>query len=362
MGIAFRYVSRELLAVFFVTAVVLLVIALGGRFMGYLQDAALGKHSADALLKIMALRVPGVSAADVAVLVLHRARADRCASVRGSGNDGARDERQFAAAGDGVDRRQRARRCVGRRRICRRRSRRMRLGALERFLLSERVEREFETMTPGVFHTLQRRRACDVFGSRRRPTSGNCRACSSLRKWQGHSVTIWAQRGTQYIDAITGSRFMLLARRSTLRRRDRPDAVSCGQVRNAESADRTTRSGRLPTSKSTRSRRANCGATIRVRRRNCIGGLRLPLMTLIAVPIGFVLGARAAARRSVCADRAGGACVPRRITSLLLVNRNALAERTFVERRRHVAGARGVCGRRRTVAAAPESTARGLMR
>ncbi len=58
MGIAFRYVSRELLAVFLVTALVLLVIALGGRFMGYLQDAALGKHSADALLKIMALRVP----------------------------------------------------------------------------------------------------------------------------------------------------------------------------------------------------------------------------------------------------------------------------------------------------------------
>ena len=58
MGIAFRYVSRELLAIFLVTAVVLLVIALGGRFMGYLQDAALGKHSADALLKIMALRVP----------------------------------------------------------------------------------------------------------------------------------------------------------------------------------------------------------------------------------------------------------------------------------------------------------------
>ncbi len=26
----------------------------------------------------------------------------------------------------------------------------------------------------------------------------------------GHSVTIWAQRGSQYVDAITGSRFMLL--------------------------------------------------------------------------------------------------------------------------------------------------------
>ena len=44
---------------FFVTALVLLVIALGGRFMGYLQDAAVGKHSADALLRIIALRVPG---------------------------------------------------------------------------------------------------------------------------------------------------------------------------------------------------------------------------------------------------------------------------------------------------------------
>ena len=96
MGIAFRYVSRELLAVFLVTALVLLVIALGGRFMG-------------------------VSAADVAVLVLHRARSHRRALVCGSGNVGARHQRQLAVASADVDLRQRDRRRVDRRLSIRRR-------------------------------------------------------------------------------------------------------------------------------------------------------------------------------------------------------------------------------------------------
>jgi len=36
----------------------LLAVALGGRFIGYLEDAALGRYSAEALLQLIMLRVP----------------------------------------------------------------------------------------------------------------------------------------------------------------------------------------------------------------------------------------------------------------------------------------------------------------
>ena len=54
-----RYINRELLAVFAVTTLVLLVVAVGGRFIGYLQDAAAGKYAAEGLIEILRLRMPG---------------------------------------------------------------------------------------------------------------------------------------------------------------------------------------------------------------------------------------------------------------------------------------------------------------
>ena len=58
MIVAFRYVGRELVLVFAVALVTVLLVALGGRFIGYLQDAALGRYSADALFTLIALRLP----------------------------------------------------------------------------------------------------------------------------------------------------------------------------------------------------------------------------------------------------------------------------------------------------------------
>ena len=53
-----RYAFRELLGVFVVVGLVLLLIGLGGRFIGYLQDAALGKYAADVLFTLMVYRLP----------------------------------------------------------------------------------------------------------------------------------------------------------------------------------------------------------------------------------------------------------------------------------------------------------------
>ncbi len=57
--VAARYINRELLSVFAVTTLVLLVVAVGGRFIGYLQDAAAGKYAAEGLVHILRLRMPG---------------------------------------------------------------------------------------------------------------------------------------------------------------------------------------------------------------------------------------------------------------------------------------------------------------
>ena len=58
MSIASRYLNREIIATSVVVLIILLVVAVGGRFVGYLQQAALGKYSADALWLLVGLRMP----------------------------------------------------------------------------------------------------------------------------------------------------------------------------------------------------------------------------------------------------------------------------------------------------------------
>lgn len=58
MAVAFRYVARELLLVFGAVFALLLAVGLGGRFIGFLQEAAGGRFAASALWQLLALRVP----------------------------------------------------------------------------------------------------------------------------------------------------------------------------------------------------------------------------------------------------------------------------------------------------------------
>lgn len=59
MAVAARYINRELLLVLVAVTAVLLTVTIGGRFISYLQDAALGKFAADSILTILYLRLPG---------------------------------------------------------------------------------------------------------------------------------------------------------------------------------------------------------------------------------------------------------------------------------------------------------------
>ncbi len=58
VGIAPRYCLRELVAVFAVVFFVLMLISLGSRFTGYLQDAAAGELAPEVLWLVLALKMP----------------------------------------------------------------------------------------------------------------------------------------------------------------------------------------------------------------------------------------------------------------------------------------------------------------
>ena len=58
MAVGFRYVARELLLVFLAVFALLLAVGLGGRFIGFLQEAAAGRFAAEALWRLLALRMP----------------------------------------------------------------------------------------------------------------------------------------------------------------------------------------------------------------------------------------------------------------------------------------------------------------
>lgn len=57
--ILFRYFSREILSTMFMVAAIVLVISVGWRFSGYLNEAAAGLMSKEILFALMAFRLPG---------------------------------------------------------------------------------------------------------------------------------------------------------------------------------------------------------------------------------------------------------------------------------------------------------------
>ena len=207
--VAARYINRELLSVFAVTTLVLLVVAVGGRFIGYLQDAAAGKYAAEGLIHILRLRMPGFLqlllpfAFYIAVLLtFSRLHADREIAVLQCG--GSSPEKllkwiavplatmvaltawlslQVTPASNAA------------------------LGAL---LTEQRARTAFEAVNPGLFNVFDRDSRViyaesvsedrgtlsDVFISDYRP---------------GQPVaTVWAREGRQYLDEGTGSRFLVL--------------------------------------------------------------------------------------------------------------------------------------------------------
>lgn len=209
MVVAARYVNKELLQVFGMVMLILLVVAVGGRFIGFLQDAALGKYSADVLFSIMALRLPGYlqlllpfSYYIALLLTLGRLFADQeMVILQGGGVSPGRLLRWLAlptlviaglvawlalevTPNSHAD--------------------------LAAFVLEQRLNQNFTSVAPGTFHSYSGGNRVtyseDVSEDRRELN----RVFIAEKKKDGGDVTVWAEKGSQYVDRDTGSRFLVL--------------------------------------------------------------------------------------------------------------------------------------------------------
>jgi len=208
MGVAARYVNKELAAVFTVVVLVLLLVALGGRFVGYLQDAASGKLSGESLWLLVALRLPEFlllllpfGSFLAVLLTLGRLYADQEMSILHGGGVGVPQLLRwllvpmiavFLLTG-----------YIG-----------LKLapdnqGRLAEYLTGDRVRADFGAMVPGVFHSTEGGRRVTYTDS----VSGERQWLENVfmaERGDRRDVTVWAERGTQYLDPDTGSRFLLL--------------------------------------------------------------------------------------------------------------------------------------------------------
>jgi lipopolysaccharide export system permease protein len=204
-----RHINRELLQVFLVTVLVLLVVAVGGRFIGYLQEAAAGRFAADALFGIIALRLPEFTQLLFPfalffslLLTVSRLFADQEMTVLLSG--GATPARLMGwllppilvITG-----------AVGALSLSITPSA---LVSLESKLVEQRNRRDFQAVSPGVFI---------VSGQNHRVTYAERMSDDQQTLYNVFiseypdnepGVSIWAKRGEQYMDDETRSRFLLL--------------------------------------------------------------------------------------------------------------------------------------------------------
>ena len=206
---AAKYINRELLATFVVTLLVLFAVAVGGRFIGYLQDAAVGKYAADGLLTILGLRLPGFLqligpfAFYIALLLtLGRMHAEQeMAALQSCGVGigrllGWTSVPMVLLAGAVAY---------------------LSLGltpannaALDRFLMEQKVKAGFDRLQPGLFQVSNGGRRVTYAES----LSEDRRTLNDLFISEygdrGGAATIWAKHGEQYVDEDTGSRFLVL--------------------------------------------------------------------------------------------------------------------------------------------------------
>ena len=210
MVVAFRHVNRELAGVFVVVFLTLIVIALGGRFIGYLQEAALGRYSADALWLLAGLRLPEFAQL-TAPFALILAVLMSCGRLHAEGefaaltSAGASPLRilSWLAAGiltvaAGVASLALAVTPAATR-------------AASELLSEQQSTLLLPSIPPGVFVSSDHGRRV-TYAEDVDPEGGRLlRVFMSEHQGLDFS-TMWAEAGSQYVDAETGSRFLLLER------------------------------------------------------------------------------------------------------------------------------------------------------
>ena len=208
MSVASRYVNRQLLAVFIVSLTMLLLVAVGGRFIGYLQEAAMGRFTGTTVLTIMMLRLPefvqqvAPFAMYVAILLtLGRLYAEQeMVVLQGAGTT---TGRLLAWVGMSL--------CVvvtlvG---LLSWVFTPMSLRVLEEYLVEQQAQTEFETVNAGKFHVYDRGRRVTYSEGMSDDRRELEKIFMSQRMEDGRRVVLWAQSGRQQIDA-NGDHFLVL--------------------------------------------------------------------------------------------------------------------------------------------------------
>ncbi|MGD8416102.1 MAG: LPS export ABC transporter permease LptF [Pseudomonadales bacterium] len=209
VAVAARYVNRELVLMLIALTAVLLAVTVGGRFVSYLQEAALGKYEADSIVYILLFRLPGFLqlllpfAWFLAVLLtLGRLHAEQELEVLKSGGVGpGRVVRwltpvallltalvgylSLILAPDN-DRR------------------------LTEFFREQQSNAEFKVMTPGVFHTFYRGQRVTYADSVSKDNDALVDVFMAELSKSRDPVTIRAEQGGQQIDPATGGRYLVL--------------------------------------------------------------------------------------------------------------------------------------------------------
>jgi lipopolysaccharide export system permease protein len=211
LGVAARYITRELLAVLLVTTLVLLLVGVGGRFIGYLQDAVSGKYAADTLITIIQLRLPEFLqlilpfALYLAVLLtLSRLHAESEMVVLQTGGLSTGRLLGWIAVPALLV-------CVlvGFLAIDLTPRSNQRLGD---FFLEQRARQDFQNVNPGVFNANSRETRVLYAET----VSENREQLGTVFIWErlpdGREATTWAATGRQSLDVATGSQFLMLDR------------------------------------------------------------------------------------------------------------------------------------------------------
>jgi len=323
MGVAFRYMTRELMAVSFVSTLVLLLVGIGGRFIGYLQEAVLGKYAAEVVLTLISLRLPEFLQLTIpfafflaVILTTSRWYADHEMTAIITGGASPTKVLLWVLSTGLV--------LSGLVAILTFSVTPMASRALENVFSEQRLAREFEGITPGVFHSFSGGKRVTYSESISSDKSVLSEVFLSEQRSSEEEILIWAEKGTQYFDENTGSRFLLLE--NGLRYEGRPSTPEYRVVRFE------TLSQRIDTSAIRSKARNNVEAmpTLSLFKMSNLQGstelqwrLSLPLMTLIAGLCGFVVS-RVKPRAGRFARVLPGLLVIMLYYLLLLVTRNAL--------------------------------------
>lgn len=210
MAVAARYVARELMSVFVVVMVILFTVTVGARFIGYLQDAALGKFSAASVLTILWLRLPGFlelvlpfSLFLALLITLGRLYAEQeFAALQVGGASPSRVLVWLSVPILAVAL------IVGYFSMLLKPAN---ILALSEFMLLERSSQEFRAVTPGVFHDFQRGKRVTYAES----LSADRQLLEEVflveySREDPRVVTLRAEEGRQYVDPNTGTRYLLM--------------------------------------------------------------------------------------------------------------------------------------------------------